>query len=189
MAESFFAALKNERVYRTVYATKAQARRDVIAYIEGLYNTTATQPLAINVQTTSTTVTPSRPRQHKNQSTPLSEITAADQWEPSMFWRHRARRTICAPLPLSPPTWSMTTASGCMPNERRSGLAGMIHTVQVSRPSWRLPVGVRLQRLPRLGGRLHLGPRCTHHGRLASPSSPSISPSCSHWRVEPRLTT
>lgn len=39
MAESFFAALKNERVYRTVYATKAQARRDVIAYIEGFYNT------------------------------------------------------------------------------------------------------------------------------------------------------
>ena len=38
MAESFFSALKNERVYRTVYATKAQARRDVIAYIEGLYN-------------------------------------------------------------------------------------------------------------------------------------------------------
>lgn len=37
MAESFFAALKNELVYRTVYATKAQAKRDVIAYIEG-YN-------------------------------------------------------------------------------------------------------------------------------------------------------
>ncbi len=38
LAESFFAALKVERVYRTVYATKAQARRDVIAYIEGFYN-------------------------------------------------------------------------------------------------------------------------------------------------------
>ena len=38
LAESFFSALKNERVYRTVYATKAQARRDVIAYIEGFYN-------------------------------------------------------------------------------------------------------------------------------------------------------
>ena len=38
MAESFFSALKNERVYRTVYATKAQARRDVIRYIEGFYN-------------------------------------------------------------------------------------------------------------------------------------------------------
>ncbi len=38
MAESFFSALKNERVYRTVYATKAQARRDVIAYIEGFCN-------------------------------------------------------------------------------------------------------------------------------------------------------
>lgn len=38
MAESFFSALKNERVYRTVYATKARAKRDVIAYIEGFYN-------------------------------------------------------------------------------------------------------------------------------------------------------
>jgi putative transposase len=38
MAESFFSALKNERVYRTVYATKDQARRDVIRYIEGFYN-------------------------------------------------------------------------------------------------------------------------------------------------------
>ena len=31
-------ALKNERVHRTVYATKAQATRDVIMYIEGFYN-------------------------------------------------------------------------------------------------------------------------------------------------------
>jgi putative transposase len=38
MAESFFSSLKNERVYRTVYAMKAQVRRDVIAYIEGFYN-------------------------------------------------------------------------------------------------------------------------------------------------------
>jgi putative transposase len=38
MAESFFSALKSERVYRTVYATKSQARSDVIRYIEGFYN-------------------------------------------------------------------------------------------------------------------------------------------------------
>jgi putative transposase len=37
-AETFFSALKNERVHRTVYATHAQARRDVIAYIERFYN-------------------------------------------------------------------------------------------------------------------------------------------------------
>lgn len=37
-AESFFSALKNERVYRTVYPTKAQARKDIIRYIEGFYN-------------------------------------------------------------------------------------------------------------------------------------------------------
>jgi len=38
LAESFFSALKNERVHRTVYATTAQATRDVIMYIEGFYN-------------------------------------------------------------------------------------------------------------------------------------------------------
>lgn len=38
MAESFFSMLKNERVYRTVYSTKSQARTDVIRYIEGFYN-------------------------------------------------------------------------------------------------------------------------------------------------------
>ncbi|MGC0367057.1 putative transposase [Rhodococcus sp. 27YEA15] len=38
MAESFFAALKNERIYRTVYPTKDKARQDIIKYIEGFYN-------------------------------------------------------------------------------------------------------------------------------------------------------
>ncbi|MGP5698089.1 IS3-like element ISAar4 family transposase [Glutamicibacter arilaitensis] len=37
-AETFFSALKNERVYRTTYATKERARKDVIRYIEGFYN-------------------------------------------------------------------------------------------------------------------------------------------------------
>jgi len=38
MAESFFSALKNERVHRTAYPTKQRAKRDIIAYIEGFYN-------------------------------------------------------------------------------------------------------------------------------------------------------
>lgn len=38
MAESFFAALKNECVYRTVYSTKDKARHDIIRYIKGFYN-------------------------------------------------------------------------------------------------------------------------------------------------------
>lgn len=38
LAESFFSALKNERVYRTAYPTKERAKRDIIAYIEGFYN-------------------------------------------------------------------------------------------------------------------------------------------------------
>lgn len=38
LAESFFAALKNERVHRTQYPTRAHARRDVARYIEFRYN-------------------------------------------------------------------------------------------------------------------------------------------------------
>jgi putative transposase len=38
MAESFFAALKNERVYRTEYPTREHARRDIARYIELRYN-------------------------------------------------------------------------------------------------------------------------------------------------------
>ena len=38
LAESFFAALKNERVHRTQYPTREHARRDVARYIEFWYN-------------------------------------------------------------------------------------------------------------------------------------------------------
>ena len=38
MAESFFAALKNELVYRVVLPTKAKARRLIAEYIEVFYN-------------------------------------------------------------------------------------------------------------------------------------------------------
>ncbi|WP_123669442.1 IS3 family transposase [Actinocorallia herbida] len=38
LAESFFAALKNERVHRTEYPTREHARRDIIKYIELWYN-------------------------------------------------------------------------------------------------------------------------------------------------------
>lgn len=38
MAESFFAALKNERVHRTVYPTREMARKDIARYIEFRYN-------------------------------------------------------------------------------------------------------------------------------------------------------
>jgi putative transposase len=38
MAESFFAALKNERVHRTQYPTREHARRDITRYIEFWYN-------------------------------------------------------------------------------------------------------------------------------------------------------
>ena len=38
MAESFNAALKNERVYRTAYPTREHARTDIARYIEFRYN-------------------------------------------------------------------------------------------------------------------------------------------------------
>ena len=38
MAESFFGALKNERVNRTVYPTRKHATDDVARYIELRYN-------------------------------------------------------------------------------------------------------------------------------------------------------
>lgn len=38
MAESFFGVLKNEWLHRMNFATRAQARREVVKYIEGFYN-------------------------------------------------------------------------------------------------------------------------------------------------------
>jgi hypothetical protein len=66
MAESFFSSLKNERVHRTVHATKAQVRRDVIANIEGFYNSRGVIPASITTcQTKSTTLTTSQPWQRR----------------------------------------------------------------------------------------------------------------------------
>ena len=39
MAESFFAAPKNERAHRTIYPTRAHATRDITRYIDSWYNT------------------------------------------------------------------------------------------------------------------------------------------------------
>lgn len=38
MAESFFGALKNEWIGRIAFTTRAQARQEVVKYIEGFYN-------------------------------------------------------------------------------------------------------------------------------------------------------
>ena len=38
MAESFFKTLKVERVYQVRYETRAQARIDLVNWIEGFYN-------------------------------------------------------------------------------------------------------------------------------------------------------
>jgi putative transposase len=38
--ESFFHTLKTERVHHRQYATRAEAQRDIFAYIEGFYNKT-----------------------------------------------------------------------------------------------------------------------------------------------------
>ena len=38
LAESFFAALKNELVHRTAFPTRRHAKRAIVSYIEGFYN-------------------------------------------------------------------------------------------------------------------------------------------------------
>ena len=38
LAESFFAALKNELVHRTVFPTRSRARQAIAEYIEVFYN-------------------------------------------------------------------------------------------------------------------------------------------------------
>ena len=50
--ESFFHTLKTERVHHRVYATRAEARRDLFGYIEGFYNSPAAciRPWAISAQ-------------------------------------------------------------------------------------------------------------------------------------------
>ena len=40
IAESFFAALKNELIYRTAFPTQESARRAIAEYIEVFYNRT-----------------------------------------------------------------------------------------------------------------------------------------------------
>lgn len=58
----FLSSLKNEGVYRTVYATKVQAKRDVIAYIEGFSTAAAdTRPSNTGASTKFTTPTNSQP--------------------------------------------------------------------------------------------------------------------------------
>ena len=79
MAESFFSALKNERVYRTVYATKERARRDVIAYIEGFYNSRRRHSALGYRRPNEVHYSYQQPAlaAKEKPSTPLSEITAA----------------------------------------------------------------------------------------------------------------
>jgi putative transposase len=40
VVESFFKTLKVERIYQVHYATRAQARLDIVNWIEGFYNRT-----------------------------------------------------------------------------------------------------------------------------------------------------
>ena len=44
LAESFFASLKNELVYRTVFPSRAKARTAIAEYIEVFYNRTGSTP-------------------------------------------------------------------------------------------------------------------------------------------------
>ncbi len=87
LAESFFAALKNERVHRTVYATKAQARRDVINYIEGFYNSRRRHSALGYQRPNDVHYIYQQPlaAAQDNPSHPLSENTAADHNRSSLL--------------------------------------------------------------------------------------------------------
>jgi hypothetical protein len=66
MAEAFFLARENERVYRTVCATKSHARRDAIRYVEGFLQQLALHSaLGTGGLTKSTIVINSQPRQRR----------------------------------------------------------------------------------------------------------------------------
>ena len=80
MAESFFAALKNERVYRTQYPTREHARRDIVRYIEFWYNSSVGTPdFSTGPRSKSTTSTWNSSPQRKLAINPLSGKLGADQ--------------------------------------------------------------------------------------------------------------
>src|ERR1035437_11096437 len=80
MAESFFAALKNECVYRTQYPTREQARRDVVRYIEFWYNSRRGTPdFSTGARSRSTTNTWNGCPQRELTTNPLSGKLGADQ--------------------------------------------------------------------------------------------------------------
>src|SRR6185503_15726190 len=80
MAESFFAALKNERVHRTQYPTREHARRDVVRYIEFWYNSRRRHSgLQYRTRSKSTTSIWNSSQQRELTTNPLSGKLGADQ--------------------------------------------------------------------------------------------------------------
>ena len=83
MAESFFAALKNERVHRTQYPTREHARRDVVRYIEFWYNSKRWHSgLQYRTRSKSAINTWNGSLQRELTTNPLSGKLGADQWVP-----------------------------------------------------------------------------------------------------------
>ena len=116
MAESFFSMLKNERVYRTVHTTKAQARKDLIQYTERFYNSRRRHS-ALGYR---------RPHEvhhgyHKSalaaETKPLitlSEMPAAAQVDPSRSPPERGKYhfDIRMQSPLKPEEWALACRDG-----------------------------------------------------------------------------
>ena len=81
LAESFFASLKNELVYRTAFPTRENARRAVAEYIEVFYNRTRLHS-GLGYKTPAEAATQSPPNQRQRgvtQQIPLSEIRESAQ--------------------------------------------------------------------------------------------------------------
>jgi Integrase core domain len=109
MAESFFAALKTERVHRTQYPAREHAHRDIARYIELHYNTAGfTRHSATRPCRRSTTSTRTGRPQHRNTFSDCPENSERPKW-----WR-----LTPGPGPLGcevPPTVTRIkwVASGC----------------------------------------------------------------------------
>jgi transposase InsO family protein len=94
MAESFFAALKNERVHRTQYPTREHARRDIVRYIEFWYNSKPRHSgLQYRTHSKSTTSIWNSSPQRELTHNPLSGKLGADQAAARWFPRSPSNRS------------------------------------------------------------------------------------------------
>ena len=102
MAESFFAALKNQRVHRTQYPTREHARRDIVRYIEFRHNLKrpGTSGFSTGPRSKSTRNTWNGSPQRELTTNPLSGKLEADQANPHPRPHSRPHASVRPPHTL-----------------------------------------------------------------------------------------